>query len=185
MRPHPSGDLSPTGVLVRDRLPTNRSDTAAQRVGDPLTAPPASVRDRVECGYGCWDEDRGQDHQDEYGDREHGRTQLSPQGGSVNFRETSLGKSGKIPPARRIRCRSNRIVDGAVPGLDTSRHAFVISRHGESRLTDRGLTPRRLPPAPVRRLVTAAGRMMNGGVRASNFMLFSVLIRSSPRLVDR
>jgi hypothetical protein len=46
---------------------------------------------------------------------------------------------------RRIRMsgsRRNRIVDGAVAGLDRFRHVFIISRHGQlirMALTDRGV----------------------------------------------
>ena len=78
MRPYPSGDRGKTSVLARDRLPTIRSDTVAQRVGDPFTPALASFGDRVDCGHGRWDEHREQDDQKDYCDREHGCTQLSP-----------------------------------------------------------------------------------------------------------
>jgi hypothetical protein len=78
MRSYPSGDRGKTSVLVRDRLPTVRSDTVTQRVGHPFTPALASFGDRVDCGHGRWDEHREQDDQKDYGDREHECAQLSP-----------------------------------------------------------------------------------------------------------
>jgi hypothetical protein len=78
MRPHPSGDRGPVRVLVRDRLPANRTDTVTQRVGGPFRPPLASGGDRADCGHDRWNEDREQDDQKDYGDREHACIQLSP-----------------------------------------------------------------------------------------------------------
>jgi hypothetical protein len=72
VRPDPSGDGGLTGVLVQDRLSTNRSGTVSQRVGVVFTPPLASVGDRVECCDGGWDEDREEDDEEDDGDREHG-----------------------------------------------------------------------------------------------------------------
>jgi hypothetical protein len=71
MRPHPSGDRGPMSVLLRERLPNNRSDAVTQRVGDPFTPALAGFGDRVDCGHGRWDENREEDDKEDYGDREH------------------------------------------------------------------------------------------------------------------
>ena len=92
MRPYPSGDRGKTSVLVRDRLPTIRSDTVAQRVGDPFTPALASFGDRVDCGHGRWHEHREQDEKKTMAIENMGVLSFLRRGGSVNFRLASRGK---------------------------------------------------------------------------------------------